>query len=51
MLHTSSDGSKPLQLKVKLNDVEMSMEVDTGATISIMSEVTTSHGEMRSNHH
>ena len=38
LYRVSSGSSKPLLVTVKLNGVNMEMEADTGASVSIMSE-------------
>ena len=40
MFHTRATNSKPIQVTVKLNGIDAAMEVDTGATLSVISEQT-----------
>ena len=40
MFHTRANNSKPIQVTVKLNGIDAAMEVDTGATLSVISEQT-----------
>ena len=40
MFHTRASSSQPIQVTVKLNGIDATMEVDTGATLSIISEQT-----------
>ena len=40
MFHTRANNSQPIQVTVKLNGIDTSMEVDTGATLSVISEQT-----------
>ena len=40
MFHTRANNSKPIQVTVKLNGIDAIMEVDTGATLSVISEQT-----------
>ena len=38
LFHTKANNSKPIQVTVKLNGNDAIMEVDTGATLSVISE-------------
>ena len=40
MFHTRANNSKPIQVTVTLNGIDAIMEVDTGATLSVISEQT-----------
>ena len=40
MFHTRANNSQPIQVTVKLNGIDATMEVDTGATLSVISEQT-----------
>ena len=40
MFHTRASSSQPIQVTVKVNGIDAAMEVDTGATLSIISEQT-----------
>ena len=40
MFHTRANNSKPIQITVKLNGIDAVMEVDTGATLSVISDQT-----------
>ena len=40
MFHTKASSSQPIQVTVKQNGIDATMEVDTGATFSIISEQT-----------
>ena len=43
MYTLTGSSVKPLVVSVKLNDVDLEMELDTGASISIISEATYNH--------
>ena len=40
MFHTRANNSKPIQVTVNLNGIDAAMEVDIGATLSVISEQT-----------
>lgn len=40
LFHLKSGSSKPLQVKVVVNGKELAMEIDTGASVSLLSEDT-----------
>ena len=40
MFHTRANNSQPIQVTVKLNGIDATMEVDTGAALSVISEQT-----------
>ena len=44
LCYSSTPRTKPLEVTITMNNVETSMEIDTGATLPVMSEATyTSH--------
>jgi len=43
LYYSTSNKLRPLEVSLRVNQVDMTMEVDTGATLSVISEQTYSH--------